>query len=73
MHNLKFLKGVFFIGYYNFVGGHCLEETPDPFPNSAVKLKDADGTSRVTAWESKLPPTHEALEAIKLRGLLHFR
>ena len=41
---------------YNFPGGYGLEETPDPFPNSAVKLKDANGTAGVTPWESRLPP-----------------
>ena len=41
---------------YNFPGGYCLEETPDPIPNSAVKLKDANGTAGVTPWESRSPP-----------------
>ena len=41
---------------YNFPGGNGLEETPDPFPNSAVKLKDAYGTAGATPWESRSPP-----------------
>ena len=40
----------------NFPGGHSLEETPDPFPNSAVKLQDANGTAGATPWESQSPP-----------------
>ena len=39
-----------------FPGGYCLEETPDPIPNSAVKLKDANGTAGVTPWESRSLP-----------------
>ena len=39
-----------------FPGGYCLEETPDPIPNSAVKLKDANGTAGAAPWESRLPP-----------------
>ena len=41
---------------YNFPGGYCLEETPDPIPNSAVKLKDANGTAGAAPWESRSPP-----------------
>ena len=29
---------------------------PDPIPNSEVKPSRADGTARVTAWESRSPP-----------------
>ena len=39
-----------------FPGGYCLEETPDPIPNSAVKLKDANGTAGAAPWESRSPP-----------------
>ena len=42
--------------YINFPGGNGLEETPDPIPNSAVKLKDAYGTAGATPWESRSPP-----------------
>ncbi len=41
---------------YYFSGGYGLEETPDPIPNSAVKLKDANGTAGATPWESRSPP-----------------
>ena len=42
-----------------FSGGYCEEATPDPIPNSEVKLASADGTARVTMWESRtLPEIH---------------
>ena len=37
-------------------GGDIEEATPDPFPNSEVKLLGADGTARETWWESRTPP-----------------
>ena len=40
----------------NFPGGYSLDETPDPIPNSAVKLQDANGTAGATPWESQSPP-----------------
>ena len=40
----------------NFPGGYSLEETPDPIPNSAVKLQDANGTAGAAPWESQSPP-----------------
>jgi hypothetical protein len=40
----------------NEVGGHSAGATPDPIPNSEVKPGNADGTTRVTAWESRTPP-----------------
>ena len=40
----------------SFPGGYSLEETPDPIPNSAVKLQDANGTAGATPWESQSPP-----------------
>ena len=46
----------YFKGYKKFPGGYCLEETPDPIPNSAVKLKDANGTAGAAPWESRSPP-----------------
>ena len=58
-----FLKSGYFQGLAftdpvinNFPGGNSLEETPDPIPNSAVKLKDANGTAGATPWESQSPP-----------------
>ena len=39
-----------------FLGGHSSEVTPDPIPNSEVKLTSADGTAGETLWESRSPP-----------------
>ena len=37
-------------------GGDIKEATPDPIPNSEVKLLGADGTAGETQWESRTPP-----------------
>src|SRR3954454_13443338 len=37
-------------------GGDFEEATPDPIPNSEVKLFGANGTARVAVWESRTPP-----------------
>ena len=37
-------------------GGFGEGETPDPIPNSAVKPSSADGTARVSVWESRSLP-----------------
>ena len=37
-------------------GGHGGGETPGPIPNPEVKPSSADGTARVTGWESRTPP-----------------
>jgi hypothetical protein len=37
-------------------GGDIKEATPDPIPNSEVKLLGADGTARATWWESRTLP-----------------
>jgi hypothetical protein len=37
-------------------GGDFEEATPDPIPNSEVKLFGADGTAREAVWESRTPP-----------------
>src|SRR6476469_174372 len=37
-------------------GGDLEEATPDPIPNSEVKLLGADGTAREALWESRTPP-----------------
>ena len=37
-------------------GGDIEKATPDPIPNSEVKLLGADGTARATWWESRTPP-----------------
>ncbi len=39
-----------------FSGGYGREATPDPIPNSEVKLSSADGTAGATLWESRSPP-----------------
>ena len=45
-------------------GGDFEEATPDPIPNSEVKLFGADGTAREAVWESRTPP------GFSLRGSL---
>ncbi len=40
----------------NFAGGYRVEATPVPIPNTEVKLHIADGTARVTGWESRSLP-----------------
>ncbi len=37
-------------------GGDIEEATPDPIPNSEVKLVGADGTAREAVWESRTLP-----------------
>src|SRR4249920_2537633 len=37
-------------------GGNVGGVIPDPIPNSEVKPSRADGTARVTVWESRSPP-----------------
>lgn len=39
-----------------FSGGDVEKATPDPIPNSVVKLLRADGTARIPVWESRSPP-----------------
>ena len=39
-----------------FSGGYSGGDTPVPIPNTAVKPARADGTWRVTSWESRSPP-----------------
>ncbi len=34
-------------------GDHRREVTPDPIPNSEVKLSIANGTARETVWKSR--------------------
>ena len=54
VHNLNRLKNIFSIG--------CVdsgEETPDPIPNSEVKLTSGEGSARVTECEnSKMLPLY---------------
>ena len=37
-------------------GGHSERETPGHIPNPEAKPLSADGTARVTVWESRTPP-----------------
>ena len=39
-----------------FLGGYAEGVTPVPIPNTEVKPLRADGTARVTVWESRSPP-----------------
>jgi hypothetical protein len=39
-------------------GGFRGKAPPDPIPNSEVKLAIADGTARVTVWESRTLPDY---------------
>ena len=39
-----------------FSGGDFEKATPDPIPNSEVKLFGADGTAREAVWESRTLP-----------------
>ena len=39
-----------------FSGGYGREATPDPIPNSEVKLVGADGTAGGILWESRTSP-----------------
>ena len=43
-------------GKATFSGGYRERETPVPIPNTEVKLLIADGTARVTMWESRTLP-----------------
>ena len=42
--------------YKRFLGGYAEGVTPVPIPNTEVKPLRADGTARVTVWESRSPP-----------------
>ena len=49
---MPFLKAFF----NNLAGDNSEEATPDPIPNSEVKLFSVDGTAWVTMWESRESP-----------------
>jgi hypothetical protein len=57
-----------------FSGDSVGRVTPVPIPNTEVKPAGADGTARVTVWESRKSPEliNKARESIKLRGLYYF-
>ena len=40
----------------SLAGDNSEEATPDPIPNSEVKLFSVDGTAWVTVWESRTSP-----------------
>ena len=42
--------------FHNFSGGYVVGVTPVPIPNTEVKPAGADGTARVTVWESRKSP-----------------
>ena len=42
--------------FLSLAGDISEEATPDPIPNSEVKLFCVDGTAWVTAWESRTSP-----------------
>ena len=44
------------LSQFEFSGGFSEGEIPVPIPNTAVKPFSADGTARVTSWESRSPP-----------------
>ena len=45
------------VARYPRISGDDFEEaTPDPIPNSEVKLFGADGTAREAVWESRTLP-----------------
>ena len=49
-------------------GGDFEEATPDPIPNSEVKLFGADGTAREAVWESRTPPGFSIRRLIRFCG-----
>ena len=61
--------------FHSFSGDFVGRVTRVPIPNTEVKPAGADGTARVTAWESRKSPGlfEEARESIKpLAGFLLF-
>ena len=44
------------IASFSLAGDNSEEATPDPIPNSEVKLFCVDGTAWVTVWESRTSP-----------------
>jgi hypothetical protein len=55
--------------YPKFSGGDFEKATPDPIPNSEVKLFGANGTAREAVWESRTLPgfTYDPQELTLLR------
>lgn len=50
------LTNLFSIVLFRFAGVYSGEDTPDPIPNSEVKLTSGDGTARETVWKSSTMP-----------------
>ncbi len=50
------VKGLSPCSLKSVFGGYFEGETPLPIPNREVKPFRADGTARVTTWESRSPP-----------------
>ena len=48
--------------FENLAGDNSEEATPDPIPNSEVKLFSVDGTAWVTVWESRSLPAFFVFE-----------
>ena len=44
------------LAFFSLAGDISEEATPDPIPNSEVKLFSVDGTAWVTVWESRSLP-----------------
>ena len=56
-----------------FPGGHRSRVTPVPIPNTEVKPVTADGTARVSAWESRSLPGVSQPRQVRLGGVLFVR
>ena len=58
---------------FKFSGGFVERVTPVPIPNTEVKPAGADGTARVTVWESRKSPELNFEKArLSISGLFHF-
>ncbi len=53
-------------------GGSFGGATPVPIPNTEVKPASADGTARVTVWESRSPPDNIRARLRNSDGLFLF-
>ena len=65
MYFVKFLRSFLErFAKYKFVGVFSGEATPDPIPNSEVKLASGDGSAVVTLWESSTMPAFLYMRAV---------
>ena len=55
--------------YVRFFGDYSVEATLDSIPNSTVKLYSADGTARVTGWESRTSPKLNSLNSLPMQAI----